>query len=334
MHSTYSDGSGTVEDIIEAGNETDVDFLILTDHNSLDARDDGYEGWHDDVLLIVGDEVSSRQGHCLAFGTRETVNHRQTLHGILADIEKAGGDAYIAHPFGRYRPLLALRDHSWQDWTADRVTGLEIWSYSFDWASGFHYLKFPRYYRNPDACLRGPRPETLAKWDELCRDRRVVGLGGVDAHARKYPLLPFVVFPYPHAFTSVRTHVLCENPLRRDAGADIANILSAVAEGRCWFSFDRLADGAGTRFETDTGLVMGEEAVFDGPCELRCTLPADADVTVVRDGRPFAEDRTREVTVRADGPGVYRVEARIDGRPWLYTNPIYLRRPQTGTITT
>jgi hypothetical protein len=28
---------------------------------------------------------------------------------------------------------------------------------------------------------------------------------------------------------------------------------------------------------------------------------------------------------RADAPGAYRVEARLGGKPWVYTNPIYLR---------
>ena len=87
LHSVYSDGSGTVDEILAAAEGIGLDFLVLTDHNSLDARAAGYEGWHGSVLLIVGDEVSSRNGHCLALGTREHVNHRQGLEQILRDIE-------------------------------------------------------------------------------------------------------------------------------------------------------------------------------------------------------------------------------------------------------
>jgi hypothetical protein len=31
------------------------------------------------------------------------------------------------------------------------------------------------------------------------------------------------------------------------------------------------------------------------------------------------------LTFRAEVPGVYRVEAAYEGKPWVYTNPIYLR---------
>jgi len=34
--------------------------------------------------------------------------------------------------------------------------------------------------------------ETLQKWDELNIKRKVVGIGGVDAHAHKYNVLGFV----------------------------------------------------------------------------------------------------------------------------------------------
>ncbi len=326
IHSVYSDGSGSVEEIVSAAEGTGVDFLVLTDHNSLEARESGYEGWHDHVLLIVGDEVSSKTGHCLALGTSEHVNHRQDLSGILKGIREKGGHSYIAHPHGRYRPILRMRDHGWKDWQADTATGMELWSYMFDWASSFHYFKFPRYYRDPDACLNGPSAETVAKWDELCQRRRVVALGGVDTHARKYPLLPFVVFPYREQFATLRTHLLCPNPLVRDARQDIPNVLSTLAAGRCFLAMDKLADASGTRFQTTDGdLIMGEEAVFERTVELEILLPLKADITLVRNGVGIKTVNAESLNYRADVPGVYRVEAKLDGRPWLYTNPIYLR---------
>ena len=326
LHSNYSDGSGSVDEIISAAEGTGVDFLILTDHNSLEARESGYEGWNDNVLLIVGDEISGKAGHCLALGISVHVDHRQDPAGILDGIRKQGGHSYIAHPHGRYRPLLMLRDHSWKDWQADRATGLELWSYMFDWASSFHYYKFPRYYREPDACIAGPSPETIAKWDELCQRRRVVALGGVDAHARKVPLLPFVVFPYREQFKTIRTHVLCPSPLVRDAGQDIPNVLGTLASGRCFLAFDGLADATGTRFQTADGdLIMGEETVFEREVELEILLPLEASITLVRDGRSVKTETAESMRYRADIPGVYRVEARLNGSAWLYTNPIYLR---------
>jgi hypothetical protein len=325
-HSTHSDGGGTVQEILAETVGAGIDYLVLTDHNTLCSLDAGDEGWQDKVLLIVGDEVSSRHGHCLALGIETHVDHRQSADGVLAGIRKQGGHTYIAHPHGRYRPLLKEIDHGWKAWDTEDFTGIELWSYMFDWASSFRFTSLISHYRNPDDQIKGPTPETIVKWDELCQKRRVVALGSVDAHARKTPLIPIVVFPYRQLFQAIRTHILCSRPLSGDSVIDKALVLSTLAAGRCYICFDGLADGAGARFQTADGtLSMGDEAIFQGKTELQCKLPEPAEVSLVRNGRTIKTATTTELTHQADTPGVYRMEARIDGRPWLYTNPIYLR---------
>jgi len=55
FHSDYSfDGRTALPEIIAAAKDNALDFLMLTDHSTLQAREDGYEGWHGKVLLIVG----------------------------------------------------------------------------------------------------------------------------------------------------------------------------------------------------------------------------------------------------------------------------------------
>ena len=46
-----------------------------TDHDTLAARYEGWEGYHDGLLLLVGFEVSPKQGHYLAFGTEHEIPH-------------------------------------------------------------------------------------------------------------------------------------------------------------------------------------------------------------------------------------------------------------------
>lgn len=41
-----SDGSGTVEEIAKSAEDSGLDFMILTDHNTLKAKDKGYEKWY------------------------------------------------------------------------------------------------------------------------------------------------------------------------------------------------------------------------------------------------------------------------------------------------
>lgn len=327
-HSVFSDGSGTVEQIIVAAEGTGLDFLVLTDHNTLRARDEGWEGWHDDLLLIVGDEVSSRSGHCLALGIHTHVSHRQSPHGILHDIRRQGGLSLIAHPHGRYRPLVQIRDHSWRDWTANAFDGIELWSYMFDWASSFHYARFGKHYRNPDQFITGPFTETVKLWDRLCATRRVVAIGGVDVHARKYAPLPFVVFPYRDCFRTIRTHVLTDRALAQSAPEDSMNLLEHIGAGHAFLAYDFLSDATGTRFAApDSGCIMGDEQTFTEPVLLRVDVPVEANLLVLRDGAPWQSEHGRRWEGLADTPGVYRLEARLHGRPWLFTNPIYLRDP-------
>ncbi len=326
IHSRFSDGSGSVADIVAAAAGTGVDFLALTDHNTVEARDEGWEGWNGNVLLLVGDEVSSRHGHCLALGTETHVEHRQSASGVLSDIRAQGGLSFIAHPHGRYRPLVRTRDHSWQDWSADDFVGLELWSYMFDWASSFHYSRFGKHYHNPDECITGPESETIELWDHLCSRRRVVAVGGVDVHARRFAPLPFVVFPYRDCFRTVRTHVLTDRALTRSDAEDIDTILQHLGAGHVFIAYDLLAEAGGTRFwAPDLDAVLGDERLYTGPTTLKLTLPIEADVTILRDGRSWQVSHGSSWEGSADGPGVYRVGARLRGRPWLYTNPIYLR---------
>jgi len=73
---------------------------------------------------------------------------------------------------------------------------------------------------------------------------------------------------------------------------------------------------------------MGDEAPA-GNWGLRVRLPAPARVRLVRDGEEVAATTGASLEHRAEGPGVYRVEAYRDARgrerTWVLSNPIYLR---------
>jgi hypothetical protein len=69
---------------------------------------------------------------------------------------------------------------------------------------------------------------------------------------------------------------------------------------------------------------MGAEAAA-GRAVLRVRLPRAAHIRVMLDGAPFREARAAALNVDIEARGVYRAEARIDGRLWLLSNPIHLR---------
>ena len=104
FHSDYSfDGRRSLPSIIRAARDNHLDFLMLTDHSTLQARNDGLEGWHGRVLLIVGQEISPRFNHLLAFDADkpfpidrndEKTDPQSYIHAVL----QAGGICFIAHP--------------------------------------------------------------------------------------------------------------------------------------------------------------------------------------------------------------------------------------------
>ena len=75
VHSTYSDGTATVPELLTAARAAGAGAVLLTDHDTLGARRDGWEGMHDGVFLLVGTEVSPKHGHYLAFGVADEIPH-------------------------------------------------------------------------------------------------------------------------------------------------------------------------------------------------------------------------------------------------------------------
>ena len=334
LHSTYSDGSDTVEEILAAAREAGLDFFILSDHDTLAARADGLEGWHGGVLAIVGAEVSPDAGdHFLVLGARELPDPKREpdREALMRAAIAAGGAVYIAHPqgpAGRARSTPADELPLWRHWDSRLYHGLEIWAYMHDILQDFRPWRLKRLVRDPDRFVRGPDPRVLRRWDELNRRRRVVGLGVSDNHARRVPLTGWRVLPHAQVFRSFGTHVLARR-MTGESEIDIPCILSAISAGRTFAAFDGLADSRQTRFWLEGGdgrrWEMGEELALRPSLMLRVRLPRPADIRIVRDGRTWRTANGKQLDAPVSEAGVYRLEAYLHGRPWIFTNPVLVR---------
>jgi len=333
VHTTFSDGGDDIATVIDRAREAGLDFLVVSDHDQFTARDRGWEGWHDGLLVIVAAEVSAKEGHCLAFNVQSVRNYRhQPPQVFLQAIHEEGGLAFVAHPIGYVKRDLTVKVRPWRDWQFERVAGLEIWTYMHDWIQGVHPFNLYRARKDPEAFLSGPEPSVLKHWDEVGATRRIAGIGAVDSHSRRVPFnwLPLrlmTVFPLEHIFRTIRTHVQIE-PFTGNAQEDIAKVLGALAQGRCFVDYLPLGDATGLDFrgydhKGDT-VLMGEERDA-GNWARTLHSPIQAQWRILCDGEPLAEQEGNELTTRAPRAGVYRVEGRIAGRPWVFTNPIYLR---------
>jgi len=327
IHSNYSDGTGTVPDIIKAAKRCELDYIFLTDHDTLGPRIDGWEGYHDDLLVVVGEELSHFKEHCIVLGLDHHVQPRDSIYETMGDVVRSGGLAFIVHPHGKYRIFFRTRRLSWRKWDIEHLTGIEIWSYMFDWVDDFRFYKFKRFYLYPEAQISGPFKETLEMWDQLCLSRRVVGIGGLDVHARQIdPWGKLVVFPYHSMFKTIHTHVLVKGGLTGDFATDSGKLLSELSMGHCFVAYDFAQDSSGFMFRVrgDTA-IMGDEVTYSEDLELEVRLPTRAYINVIRNGKKFLSFVGTHSCFHAEGPGVYRIEAYIRKKPWIFSNPIYIR---------
>jgi predicted metal-dependent phosphoesterase TrpH len=105
MHTTYSDGTGTVEDVLaHVQHATPLDVIAITDHDTIEgalrARDvAARRGYRFEV--IVGEEISTREGHLLALFIEKLVPRGLSIERSIELVREQGGLAIVAHPFNR-----------------------------------------------------------------------------------------------------------------------------------------------------------------------------------------------------------------------------------------
>ena len=141
-HTVHSDGTRTPAELAAAARAAGLDFVASTEHNTTSAS----LGWGGhagpDLLVIDGEEVTTRDGHWLALGLPPGafVDWRYraadgVLDRVLAGLHGRGGLAVAAHPFCPlpgcawrfgYRGLDAVE--VWNGpWTPDDEAALARW---------------------------------------------------------------------------------------------------------------------------------------------------------------------------------------------------------------
>ncbi|MGE5589888.1 MAG: CehA/McbA family metallohydrolase [Bacillota bacterium] len=340
-HSVLSDGAGPVPHILQAAAQAGLDYLILTDHDTLAAREPGDaspgEGYQGGLLFLVGSEVSPPVNHYLALGASLSPPRSEPLQQVIDQVRAAGGLGFVAHPHDRGNRLLKVAAYPWQDQDVQGYTGLEVWNFFSQLlgaAQGVWGLLGAAF--APYRLVSRPQPETLALWDRLGQSRAVPAIGGIDAHGLMRCLLrlPLVATNYRLALKTVWTHALLDRPASGDWRRDGRALLEAVGRGRSYISSPGGAASRGFRLWAEgsgASLQMGDEGDrWAGPYRLRAVVPARSDVRLVRNGSTAAKrEGVRDLDVTVKEPGVYRVEvyrrSLAGTRLWILSNAIYLR---------
>lgn len=137
MHSTYSDGTATVEQILHhVQYNTQLDVIAITDHDviegALRARDLCARGpYH--FGLIVGEEITTSEGHLLALFIETPIQPDLSMERSIDLVHEQGGLAIVPHPFHPFFRHSCQRDvleriHTASDLWLD---GIETWNAGF-----------------------------------------------------------------------------------------------------------------------------------------------------------------------------------------------------------
>jgi hypothetical protein len=229
---------------------------------------------------------------------------------LLDAVTKAGGLSFIAHPVDPAAPSVNEGDISWVDWNVHGFTGLELWNGFSEFKPRIKSILHAIYYAYfPRRINCGPLPETLHRWDDLLSaGKRVVAVGGSDAHAHHMHMGPLnrTIFPYEFHFRAINNHVFIPNALGTDAASDSSMILDALRQGQ-----------------------MGDELSSKGGVTFQIRLPMVAECILLKDGEPVRTWHKHDMcTYITTEPGVYRVEVYIQylgrRRGWIYSNPVYV----------
>jgi len=261
VHTTRSDGTGTVEEVAAAAARAGLRFVIFTDHGDGVRRPDP-PTYRAGVLCIDGVEVSTADGHFAVIGMGQAP---YPLGGeardVIEDVARLGGFGIAAHPTS---PKAELQ---WREW-AEPLDGIEWLNADSEWRDE----TWPRLARALiDYLFRSPeslaslldRPEAaLVRWDALTRHRRVVGLAGLDAHARfggqkaadPHVGEAFLKLPsYESLFRTLTLRVDVGEPWRGDAAHDAASLLAAIRAGHVYTAIDAIAGPPSFEFTAHSG---------------------------------------------------------------------------------
>ncbi len=155
-HSVHSDGKNTPEELLAAAKALGLDFLAVTDHNTV-SQQVALNALDTDLILIPGCEVTTFQGHWNIWGDGEWIDFRVTNEAEMAAAVEAACKAGYLVSLNHPRP-------SGPDWMYPKVVAsdcIEVWNGPWE-------------YQN-DVCL--------GFWEQrLNAGRQFTAVGGSDCH--------------------------------------------------------------------------------------------------------------------------------------------------------
>jgi len=119
IHTAYSDGTGTIREVVAAAKKAGLDAIAITDHNT----SKGYfitRRIADDLIVIPGFEATTTAGHVIVLGVVKKSDRKLVMpyEKLIEKVEELGGVTILAHP--------AIHVRHMKKWIQCKPTAIEV----------------------------------------------------------------------------------------------------------------------------------------------------------------------------------------------------------------
>ncbi len=304
-HTHHSDGENTAEELVSASRARGLEYLAVTDHNTVSHHAELPElSARHGLPLIPGEEVTTYLGHANTWGLSELADFRcedwEQLERLRRWLGERGALLSANHP---------KRDGpDWRFPEPETFRCMEVWQAPWRW-------------RNE---------ESLARWERLlAKGLRVAAVGGSDTHS-----VPPARPRHSHGPGQPTTWLFVKQEVT------VSALLEAIAAGHAVITSEPNRQRLDVRGGDDGGLLPGDDAPRDVPLRLRChvhgggshRLLVRSDRGVLAEHRVVGDDERVELVARPGDARYARVELRgFRGAPErgevvaALANPFYFR---------
>ena len=299
LHTVHSDGTYTPEELVAGADAAGLDFVVSSEHNTPTANSIWGDHARSDLLILNGEEITTRAGHYNAIGLEpeQWIDWRYRpedgqLGRFLGEIHAEGGLAVVNHPFCPFKGC---------DWRFgyEGMDAIEVWNGPW----------------TPDD------EASVTLWDGLLREGRTIPVAGGASDAHR-----------PGQTIGLPQTVVRANGLSRDgilagvrAGRSYVTESSNVTLGMTAATEDGLRAGLGERIASGPGTPVTVSLRVQGAAGSSATFHTEDGVVKaapIPDG-----DETVTYTTRARNTEYVRAEVRKPGGAMAaLTNPIFVGR--------
>ena len=339
IHSAFShDGTTDIKEIIKSAQRCGADFIVITDHFNMKTKEEGLEGYHGDLLVIAGEEISPYYNHYLAVGIKDAIaaETNENPQRYIDAVKKENAAGMIAHPDHAGTKTFNIRSYAWKEWNVSGYDSISIWDFMTDWHEKLtsHFRAFFAFLF-PAFTLSGPKKETLERWDALNmegkRETLVSGYGEIDNHNTRKKIFGVTlrIFPFDFAFKTVSTHILLKEKLSGDIETAKRQIVNAIKSSALYIAQEKWNDAKGFEFNLQSGSISassGESIKLEQNTTLTVKLPKKALIKIILNGKTLFSEVSGNLSKNITEKGIYRIEIYQKRcffyKPWIFSNHI------------